>query len=421
MTFLVQVGLSTGASVDPTYLRLDDPVAGRLDVQVLAPDGLFTDLSTDSNGEQRVMAFDIDRSSTQGAGALVEYAAGTLTLTLRDDNGDLDPANIAEPIPGVAIQFSKIWAGATYSLFTGTIDSWEPDHRYPDQAVVTITASDNLAKVGGYSSAAQAPAGAGELSGARINRFLDEIGWPSGQRDIDTGTVTLAATTSEGNTLDNLRSTAQAEIGQLYATPGGDIRFLDRRSLFLDTASLTVQATFGSNRAAGELPWVGQLGISYSKDQLINLIMAQRAGGTTVFTSSDDESRSRYGDHSPGQFTLPLDTDDQVAAWADYVRARDSRPKLVFTDVTIDVRADEDNLYPQVLTRDFGDRIAVVRRPPGVAADTRQCYIRGVHHSFAAPTQWQTRWELEPASTNSPFILDDAVRGLLDSGNVLAY
>jgi hypothetical protein len=421
VTFIVEVGFTAGAGVDPSYLRLDDPVAGLLDVGLLAPDGLFTDLSTNSDGQSRVMDFTVDRSSSQGAGALVEYAAGTLSLTLLDDNGDLDPANIAEPIPGVAIQFSKVWAGNVYPLFTGTIDSWEPEHRYPDQAVIQVTATDNLGKVGGYSSDETAAVGASDLAGARINRFLDAIVWPTGQRDIDTGTVTLSATSLEGNTLDNLRNTAQAEVGQLYATAGGDIRFVDRKGLILDAASLTVQATFGSNRAAGELPWAGMLGISYSKDQLINLIRAQRDGGTTVFESSDEESRSRYGDHSPGQFTLPLETDDQVSAWTDYVRARDSRPKLVFTDVTIDVRADEDNLYPQVLTRDFGDRIAVVRRPPGVAADTREAYIRGIHHSFQAPLQWQTRWELEPASTDSPFILDDAVRGLLDNANVLAY
>jgi len=415
VTFIVKVGFSTGAGVDPSYLRLDDPVAGLLDVQHLAPDDVFTDVSTDSNGMQRVMSLSIDRSSTQGAGPLVEYAAGTLSLTLRDDNGDLDPTSIAEPIPGIAIQVSKVWAGNVYSLFTGTIDTWEPEHRYPDQAVVQITATDNLGAVSGYNSDEQASSGAGQLTGTRINAILDLIGWPAGQRDIDSGVVTLAATTFEGNALDNARDVTQAEVGQLWARPDGRIRWRDRYDLYTAATSLTVQGTFGSG--PGELPWTGQLGVSYSKANLINLVRTTR-DGTTVFESSDEESRSRYGDHTPGLFTLPIDNDAQTAAWADFVRARDSVPKLIFTDVTIDVRADEDVLYPQVLTRDFGDRIAVVRRPPGVAADTREAYIRGIHHSFEAPLAWQTRWELEPASTDSPLFLDDPVRGLLDN-NVL--
>lgn len=419
MTFLVEVALSTGAGVDPSYLRLDDPVAGLLDVQVLAPDDVFTDFSTDSDGKQRVMSLSIDRSSTQGAGALVEYAAGTLSLTLRDDGGDLDPANIAEPIPGVAIQVSKVWAGDVYSLFTGTIDSWEPEHRYPDQAVVQITATDNLGAIGGYNRGEQVASGAGRTSGNRIGDILDLIGWPAGLRDIDSGTVSLAATTFGGSVLDLLRDVTQAEVGQLWARPDGRIRWRDRYDLYTAAASITSQGTFGSG--PGELPWVGRLGISYTRDNLINLIRATREGSAVVFESADEASRARYGDRSPGQFNVQLHLDDEVAAWTDYVRARDSIPKLVFTDVTIDVRADEDALYPQVLTRDFGDRIAVVRRPPGVSSDTRQAYIRGIHHSFEAPLQWQTRWELEPAVESDPFILDDAVRGLLDSTNVLVY
>lgn len=418
MTFIVQVGLTTGSGVSSTYLRLDDPVAGLLDVQVLAPDDVYTDLSTDSNGQQRVMAFDINRNSTQGAGMLVEYATGTLTLTLRDDHGDLDPANIAEPIPGIWIDFARIFGGTVYSLFNGTIDSWLPEHRYPDQAVVVITASDRLASFAGYDRGAVTPTGAGATSGARINAVLDSVGWPAGARNIDTGTVTVAATDFSGNALDEMRNVATAEVGDLWATADGKIRFRSRYNLYTAAASRTVQGTFGSNAAGGELPWVGQLGLSYDRSTMINVVRASRPSGT-VTEVGDEVSRSRYRDQAHEQLDLALNDDAQVATWATFVLARDSVPKLRFTDVVIDVRANEDVLYPQVLTRDFGDRIAVVRRPPGVTADTRECYIRGIHHSFQAPLQWQTTWELEPAVLGNPFILDDPTYGLLDSTNVL--
>jgi len=418
VTFVVQVGLSTGAGVDPTYLRLDDPVAGLLDHQVLAPGNVFTDVSTDTNGRQRVMAFSIDRSSTQGAGQLVEYATGTLSLTLRDDNGDLDPANIAEPLPGVAIVLSRVWAGTVYPLFTGTVDSWLPSLVAPTQAVVVITASDALAEMAGYDRGAVAPTGAGATSGARVTAVLDGIGWPAGRRNIDTGTSTMAATDFSGNALDEMRNVATAEVGDLWATADGKIRFRSRYNLYTATASRTVQATFGSNPAAGELPWVGQLGLSYDRSTLINVVRASRPSGT-VTEIGDEVSRSRYRDRAHEELNLALNDDAQVATWATYVLARDATPKLRFTDVEIDPRANEAVLYPQVLTRDFGDRIAVVRRPPGVSADTRECYIRGIHHSFQAPTEWQTRWEVEPAVLGNPFILDDPTYGLLDSTNVL--
>ncbi len=418
MTFIVQVGLTTGAGVDPSYLRLDDPVAGLLDLHVLAPPDVFMDLSVDANGQERVMTLDIDRSSAQGAGQLVEYASGTLSLTLRDDNGDLDPANIAEPIPGIWIVVAKIYGGTVYSLFSGTIDSWLPEHRYPNQAVVVITASDLLGSFAGYDRGAVTPTGAGATSGARINAVLDSVSWPAGARNIDTGTVTVAATDFSGNALDEMRNVATAEVGDLWATTDGKIRFRSRYNLYTATASRTVQATFGSNAAGGELPWVGRLGLSYDRSTMINVVRASLPSGAVVEVG-DEVSRSRYRDKAHEQLDLVLNDDAQVATWATFVLARDSIPKLRFTDVTIDPRANEAALYPQVLTRDFGDRIAVVRRPPGVTADTREEYIRGIHHSFQAPTQWQTTWELEPAVLGNPFILDDPVYGLLDSTNVL--
>ena len=419
MTFLVSVGFSTGASIPARYLRLDDPVAGRLDVGLLAPAGLTTDLSVDSNGQQRVMEFAIDRGSTQGAGALVEYSTGTLSLTLRDDQGDLDPANIAEPIPGVSMRLSKVWNGTVWPLFSGTIDSWLPSLIGPDQAVVQITASDALATIGGYVRGDDAPAGAGDISGSRIGRILDAVGWPTGQRDIDAGTATLAATTLGGNALDQLRATARAEIGDLWANPAGIITFRDRLGLYNTSTSTTVQATLGSDRAAGELPYVS-LGMSYDRSTVVNVVRAGRDGGI-VYEAGDDVSRSRYGDKALEQTDLPLADDTQVVAWADYVRARGSVPRLRFTQVVLDVLADEEAFYPQVLGRDLGHRVAVVRRPPGVTADSRQVYIRGIRHSFQAPRQWQTTWELGQAFTSTPFILDDPARGALDSGNVLAF
>lgn len=420
MSFVVLVGLSTGAGVGSQYLRLDDPVAGQLDVGQLAPADLMTDFSTDSYGFQRVMQFSIDRGSTQGAGNLVEYAAGTLNLTLRDDNGDLDPANIPEPIPGCLIQLSKLWDGVAYPLFTGTIDSWLPEHRYPTQAVVNITASDMLTALAGTNRGELAlGVGAGEDAGARLNRILDSVGWPAGQRDIDTGVASLTATSLAGNALDESRHTARAEVGDLWATASGLIRFRNRYGLFLDATSTTVQATFGTG-GGSELPFVGALGLSYDRDELINLVRAKRDDDlATVYEVGDSISRARYGDRSHEQLDLPFATDDEVTSWAGYVIGRDAYPKLRFDSLDLDVRADEAALYPQVLLRDFGDRIAVVRRPPGVAADTREAFIRSINHSFTAPNRLRTSWGLEPASPSTPLFLDDPARGQLDAANVL--
>lgn len=445
MPFLIEAGFTTGATLDPDYLILDDPVAGLLDDgQLLAPDDLTTDLSTDRLGAQRTMQFVIDRGATQQAGALVDYTAATMSLTLRDDQGDLDPYTIGTPIPGSLIRFSFVWGGDVYPLFTGFIDSWLPEHRYPDQAVVQVTATDALGQLAGYKRGEVAAVGAGEDTGARLNRILDSIGWPAGERNIAAGASTLMATTLAGDPLTEIQQSVRSEVGEFYADAPGRPTFRSRRGLYLDDRSVTVQATFGSDPTAGELPFVGTLGLSYDKSEMVNVVRAARAvDDAIVYEVGDDVSRNRYLDKAQEQTDLLLTDDAEVLGWAQYVLARDSQPKLRFTDVTIDVRTDEALMYPQALNRWLGDRIAVVRRPPGLASggfypsattypgpavfpgrggpDTHEVHIRGLRHAFTAPNQWTTTWEVEPADLLNLFILDDPIHGLLDADNVLIW
>lgn len=446
MPFLLEVGFTTGATTGSEYFILDDPNQGLLDSgNLIADAATMTDLSVDSDGRQRVMAFSLTRGSSQQAGALVDYTAGTLSLSLRDDNGDLEPLTIAEPIPGSRIRFSYVWAGVVYPLFAGTIDSWLPEQRAPSHVVVVVTATDALARLAGYNRGEGVPVGEGEDTGARINRILDSIGWSAGDRNIGTGASTLMATTLSGAPLSEIQQAARSEVGEFYADAQGRPTFRSRVGLYSDARSTTVQATFGTGRSFGELPFVGSLGLSYDRTELVNVVRAARQVDEAVVIEVVDEvSRNRYLDQAHEQTDLLLQSDDEVRQWAQYVLARDAQPKLRFTDMSVDVRADEAALYPQVLGRELGDRIAVIRRPSGLGgglslypaaslypatslypgaggADRHEVHIRGIRHDFAAPNALVTTWELEPADLITAMILDDPVRGLLDAGNTLNW
>ena len=78
-----------------------------------------------------------------------------------------------------------------------------------------------------------------------------------------------------------------------------------------------------------------------------------------------------------------------------------------------------DGLWPQVLRREFGDRITVIRNPPGGGTITRDCFIRGVSHQGSAD-DWRTQWVLQSATRYQFFILDHPSMGVLDV-NALAY
>src|SRR6266496_6239787 len=67
--------------------------------------------------------------------------------------------------------------------------------------------------------------------------------------------------------------------------------------------------------------------------------------------------------------------------------------ELRFDTLTIKPMSDPNNLFPQVLGREIGDRIRIVRRPPGGGTITRDVFIRGIEHSVdARAREWVTTW-----------------------------
>lgn len=420
MTLLVEVGLAVGSTIDPTYLLLGSATQGVLDVNRLAPADTFADLSG------REMDLQVDHQSSR-TGPLVEYSARTCTLTLLDDDGALDPATLEAAgltAPGSILRIRKLYGGTVWPVFTGTVDTWVPEHRYPTHATVTITATDGFSLLEAQDrDPAVLPVGAGETTGARAARVLDAASWPASARSLAAGRSTLAATDMDGTALNELQDVARNEVGEFYVQADGVAYFRDRWAVVTDPRSATSQVTFGSG--VGEIPYVGRPGFAWDKTQLANLIRAAREAGASQ-ASSDATSVGRYGLHSPGEVALALQTDAEVLAWTRYVLAQDKDPESRFTSLDLECAADPAVLFPQALGRRFGDRVTVVRRPPAVPpgsiVDAREVFLRSVSHTWSAdrPGMWRTTWGLQPAGKYPLFVLDSATNGVLDR-NVLAY
>jgi hypothetical protein len=107
----------------------------------------------------------------------------------------------------------------------------------------TITMTGNLAKT--YHIATNAYLnlfGVSELSGTRINKVLNSIGWSTTAREIDTGVVTVTAlypSTGGTNAMDHLYKVAEAEAGIIFATPSGSVAFHDRNARSLTPYTYT--------------------------------------------------------------------------------------------------------------------------------------------------------------------------------------
>jgi hypothetical protein len=398
---------------------LDDAVKGLLNTATLSNE-VWTDITAYAS------AFTVRRGASRAEGPVLRFEAGTLSLTLDNSDRRFDPTNTSGPYVSVGVsqvtpmrqvRILAEWAGVSYPIFTGYADSWDISYDEPAMSTCVLTATDATKVLSDFDRVALGSAvGAGELSGARVNRVLDSVSWPVGQRDIDSGDSALQGTTMDRSAWEELLRVQDSEIGHLYIDGRGYVVFRERSANMSDSRSTTVQAAFGD--ASGELPFVDHT-IVYDDDGLANLVRIANAGGTQQ-TAQDTASQQQYLTHTHERTDLLLQTDAEAANYAAFVLHQSKEPELRFTELTV-AGHDDVALYPHMLGREFGDLITLTRRPPGGGpVTTRRCFIVGVTHTVPGPDEWTTTWSLQSATKWAFLTLDHTALGVLDS-NALAY
>jgi hypothetical protein len=120
---------------------------------------------------------------------------------------------------------------------------------------------------------------------------------------------------------------------------------------------------------------------------------------------------------------LILQSDADALNWAQWVLAVSKTGEDRFESLQVDPQAGTDDLWPQVLGRDIGDRIQIWHRPASVATPvTKDCFIAGITHTWDSVTSaWLTTWTLQSADKyGSFFTLDNPTLGRLNS-NALTF
>lgn len=303
-----------------------------------------------------------------------------------------------------------------YDLVRGYADQWDVAWDDPNDSTTTVTLSDAFKVFGQIRlTAAESPVGGGEDTGARIHRVLDAIGWPAGDRDIATGDTTLQETDLEGTALEVMQEAVEAEIGELYMTPAGKVRFRNRTALFTDMRSRHPVAVFGDG--PGEIGY-REVVITTDDATLANRVTITRDGGTPQ-TAEDIESQSEFLVRTYDRSGLLLETDDEALAYAQFVLYQSHEPELRFEQLRLRPLRDRGRVLPVVLGAQIGDRLRIRRRPPGGGLIERDVIIRGVQHEIT-PGDWQTVFALQSATRLAFFVLDDPTLGRLDE-NALGY
>ena len=226
----------------------------------------------------------------------------------------------------------------------------------------------------------------GDTTGARVARILDLVGWPAGDRDIDTGATTLTAASGiEGSSaLDHLLAVEQTEQGRFFISGAGDATFYGRNH----ETSLTVQASFDDGENDG-------LEFDYSDANITNDMTVTRAGGLPQ-RAVDQTSIDAYWRHSDDMSGLLYATDSEALAMAQWRVANYAEPVMRPTNLRFKPLINLSNVYPKVLMRELGDRIEVTKTTPAGGSVVVDAVIEGIEHQFAGGMDWRTSWNLSP-------------------------
>jgi hypothetical protein len=420
----IEIGLS-GPTVGPLIWHIGDALRGKIGTAQIGADDVWSDIT------DYVRNWSFRRGASRADGLNLRYEAGTLSVELNNGDRRFDPTNLSGPYvsggvteltPMVRVRLTAIWAGIAYPLITTYADSWVPDYTTPNWSTTTLTATDAFKVFASQDLAAVGSIGAGEDSGARINRILNALGWNVDDRSVSTGDSTLQGTTLEGNGMTQLLLTQDSELGELYVDTVGNVVFRNRLAVLLDARSNTTQATFGdAGIGAGEIPYAASP-VDYDDQTLANKVSITNVGGTEQI-AQDAASQASYLVSGYQRSDLLLQTDSEALNYAKQLLSQAKDPELRFRQVDFNVpRAGTGNLiWPTLLGRELGDRVTVVRRPPGGgSSNSRDVFIRGVAMSSDG-ADWKVSFNpLQSASRQQFFTIGHATLGRI-AFNAIAF
>ena len=266
------------------------------------------------------------------------YEAGTAIVRVLDPLGYFNPQNPSSPYYGYLVPLRKLRISATtataeHFLFSGYVN----DYRYTfpvgqETAYVDILCTDGyrllqMANVGTIADTA-----AGQTTGTRIGKILDDVQWPVSMRSIGTGVTTCVADPATiRTTLEAIKNAEFSEgLGAFYMSPDGTAVFKSRS----EVASTLAATPTEFNQTTG-IPYRS---VKYAFDDklIINDVKFNRVGGTAQNVYSQT-SIDKYFPHGLTQENLIAETDTIVAGIAgNYVNTR-KETTIRIDEMTVDL------------------------------------------------------------------------------------
>ena len=403
-----------------------------------AGEHLWIDLACDT------IDAEISGGASGSAGIFTKADAATITVTLADPEGIYDPLNGDSPyaygghsrlVPGTPVEaFAEVVNGddgswERYYIFVGTADSWGEDWTpNPAQRQCKLVATDITKNFVRLNRPEQPAVGAGDTVQERIHRIVQFFGWDGTIIDPVGGSlVTLQATTLAQGAWELLNRATDDEIGYVYFTNEGALRWINRQawSLVSDPV-ITLSCPYITAHPGSDV--LTDVSPSTLDLQMRNTVYASRAGGT-IQTALSQSSINKYGAYEYKRTDLGLNDDAQVADWAEYTVVLYAYPQVSLADATMRPAIDERSweVWAAALGLELvTDLVRIVWAPPDRPTEITDAVSRVVGYTHRITRgAWEVQWQLVAASSlqnsGSVFTMGSHAQDRLDSGYVLGF
>lgn len=386
---------------------IGDPVNGLLGTGTLGSgsnDNLVVDVSSQTIKANMSMGYNL----LQG-----EFQAGQATFRLVDNNGDFNPNNPSSPYYGYLtplrkIRFSATYNGTGYFLFSGYITSY--NYTYPkdqDIGYVDLVCFDafRLLNLAGITTVSGATAG--QTTGTRVGKILDQISFPNSLRQIQSGSTTVQADPATGRTaLAALQNLAFSEQGAFFIDGGGNAVFKSRATL---QSAAGQTPTLFANDGSG----IGYFNINpvFDDKLIINQATINRVGGTAQ-TATDATSVSKYFPHSVNYGNIMVQTDADALDIAKAYVATRAETTLRIDAITLDLTTPSYNAgILAALDFDYFQNVRVVNVGQDGSTIDKTLQVVGIAHDVTS-NSWKTTFTLSEPLIDA-FIIGNAQYGII--------
>ena len=339
------------------------------------------------------------------------YEAGTAIVRVFDPQGYFNPQSVTSPYYPYLTPLRKLRISATTStstkfLFSGYVN----DYRYTfpqgqETAYVDILCTDGfrLLQMANVGTIATTPAG--QTTGTRIDKILDDVQWPASMRSIATGQNTcIADPATIRTTLEAIKNVEFSEgLGAFYMSPDGTATFEDRNMVVKSLAATPIEF----NQTTG-IPYKN-LKYAFDDKLIINEARFNRVGGTAQVVI-DQPSIDKYFPHSLTQENLVAETDTIVNNIArEYITTRKE------TTIRIDEMV-VDLLDPAVPTNtmialDYFDNLKITNVTDSGSTIVKTLQCQGINWDISPNKMTATITTLEPIADG--FIIGSSTYGII--------